>query len=77
MRSSARLHLLTSLGERKFSDALRPRPHENNALDIMFDDRTGEIFMVGIPRRGDLVRLKDALEAEGHLVTTTEDARRS
>jgi len=72
-----RLHLLTSLGQRKFSDALLPRTDQNHALDIMFDDRTGEVFMAGIPRRGDLLRLRDALQAGGHLVATTEDERQS
>ena len=35
----------------------------------------GEIFLAGIPARGDLKRLAALLESQGHTINTTEDAR--
>jgi anaerobic ribonucleoside-triphosphate reductase activating protein len=39
----------------------------------MFDEATGEVWLVGIPRRGDLRRLAILLAARGHSITTSED----
>lgn len=44
-------------------------------LEIMFDDETGEVFLAGIPRRGDLRRLARILAEMGHSAATTEDVR--
>lgn len=44
-------------------------------LEIMFDDETGEVFLAGIPRRGDLRRLAKILAEMGHSAATTEDVR--
>jgi hypothetical protein len=41
----------------------------------MFDDVTGEIWIAGIPSRGDFARLTELLSASGHNVMTTEDKR--
>lgn len=70
-----RLHLLTELGREKFSYAVAPTGAEH-ALDVMFDDDSGDVFLAGIPRRGDLVRLQRILEQSGHRAGITEDKRR-
>ena len=69
-----RLHLLTELGREKFSYAVAPTRAEQ-ALDVMFDDDNGDVFLAGIPRRGDLVRLQRILEQSGHRAGITEDKR--
>ena len=41
----------------------------------MFDDETGEVFMAGIPRRGDLQRLRRiSLPKTATRIATTEDS---
>jgi len=67
-----RLHIATELGLLRFgdiagADALR------NTLDVMFDDATGDVFLAGIPQRGDLARLQKLLELGGHQAGITED----
>jgi anaerobic ribonucleoside-triphosphate reductase activating protein len=42
----------------------------DKALDLMFD-ATGTVWMAGIPRRGDLLRLRELLRAQGHQVQTS------
>jgi anaerobic ribonucleoside-triphosphate reductase activating protein len=69
-----RLTLLTDKGKERF------REYENagdrdQSLDVMFDDETGEVFFVGIPRPGDMRRFADLLETMGHSVATSEDVR--
>lgn len=70
-----RLHIASELGRRRFGD---PEALQSNgeALDVMFDDATGNVFLAGIPRRGDLVRLKGMLEQAGHSAGITEDRQR-
>jgi anaerobic ribonucleoside-triphosphate reductase activating protein len=70
-----RLFLLTERGRRRFATFERPRNEEDRALDIMFDDHTGEIFLAGIPARDDLKRLAAQMEADGHRLTMTADKR--
>lgn len=69
-----RLHFLTELGREKFSYAVAPTGAEH-VLDVMFDDDNGDVFLAGIPRRGDLVRLQRILEQSGHRADITEDKR--
>lgn len=69
-----RLHLLTELGRQKFGYAVAPTGAEH-ALDVMFDDDSGDVFLAGIPRRGDLLRLQRILEQAGHRAGITEDKR--
>ena len=66
-----RLHLLTPLGKRRFESYLRPRDERDDALDFLSDDE-GQFWLVGIPRRGDLDRLRDFAATEGVKIWTSE-----
>ena len=72
-----RLVCLTDLGHARFSQYERGLRESDRALDILFDDGTGEIFMAGIPRPGDLRRLAELLGEQGHSAAVTEDGRRT
>lgn len=65
-----RLSLLTPLGHARLACLERPTTPADKALDLMFDD-TGSVWMAGIPRRGDLLRLRELLRAQGHQVQTS------
>ena len=52
---------------------IRPASEKDYALDLMFAD--DQVFMAGIPARGDLARLRLLLAQDGHQLTTTEDER--
>jgi len=69
-----RLHLLTELGRQRFEYAVHPQDARSE-LDVMFDHETGDVFLAGIPRRGDLLRLQAMLEQAGHRAGVTEDRR--
>lgn len=71
-----RLTPLTELGERVYVPLMAAECEESRRLDIMFDDERGEVFLAGIPRRGDLARLQALLGAAGHTIVTTEDCRK-
>jgi anaerobic ribonucleoside-triphosphate reductase activating protein len=68
-----RLRPLTALGQERFAAFERTLGPGDHALDAMFDDATGEVFFVGIPRRGDMRRLTALLAKDGHAASTTED----
>jgi anaerobic ribonucleoside-triphosphate reductase activating protein len=70
-----RLFLLTERGRQRFAPFERQRNKEDLALDIMFDDHTGESFLAGIPARDDLKRLIAQMEGDGHRLTITADKR--
>jgi anaerobic ribonucleoside-triphosphate reductase activating protein len=70
-----RLSCLTEKGFARFSEWKAERPGSAPALDVMFDDESGEVFFVGIPRPGDMRRFAEILENMGHTVATTEDVR--
>ncbi len=70
-----RLLTFTPLGKERFQQFDRAVRPSDRHLDIMFDDATGEIWLAGIPGRGDFGRLAGLLSADGHKVTTTEDKR--
>lgn len=76
LRGSANQRLVT-LSERgrdlygPFVRATAP----SRAFDLMFDDVAGQVFLVGIPRRHDLMTLRTILARQGHVMATTEDAR--
>ena len=70
-----RLVPLTARGVELFSAYEAPLPVGARALDVLFDDDTGDAFLVGIPRPGDMVKLAAALKAAGHSAATTEDVR--
>ena len=65
-----RLTLLTALGRSRLASLERARTPADKALDLMFD-ATGTVWMAGIPRRGDLLRLRELLRAQGHQVQTS------
>lgn len=67
-----RLHIASELGRLRFSD-LAWHVGLANTLDVMFDDATGDVFLAGIPQRGDLARLQKLLELGGHKAGITED----
>lgn len=70
-----RLHRLTELGRQRFTAYDVARGDRSPAFDVMFD-ADGAVWLAGIPRPGDLERLAEFLEADGHSVITSEDRRR-
>ena len=58
--SNQRLHVLTPLGQVRYSSWA---PSEQRQLQTHFDGKS--IWMIGIPRPGDLDRLRDRLGASG------------
>lgn len=70
-----RLNLLTPLGRTRLGDYERPLKPTDKALDLMFDE-TGSVWMAGIPRRGDLLRLRDLLQDQGHQLQISAHASR-
>ena len=60
-----RVHLLTSLGRQRFGEDADARNWQmQRTLDLYVDD--GEVWMAGIPRAGDLQRLRRALRMRGY-----------
>jgi anaerobic ribonucleoside-triphosphate reductase activating protein len=66
-----RLHILSDLG-REMLEYERLMIESDRRLDIMFDE-AGHAWMAGVPARGDLARLRRALNAAGHHVVTSAD----
>lgn len=66
------IHLLTELGQDKYSGFLRPRNQDDDRIDLMMD-QDGTAWMAGIPKRGDLERLRSLLLQDGVSIRTTED----
>lgn len=60
-----RLIFYTELGRQRLGAYERPLQTDDRALDLMFDD-DGSIWMAGIPRRDDMLRLRDLLHEQGH-----------
>lgn len=60
-----RLHLLTDLGRRRFASFEREIGPADRRFDAMFD-ADGEVWFAGIPGKGDIRRLREALSAAGH-----------
>jgi anaerobic ribonucleoside-triphosphate reductase activating protein len=69
-----RLLALTPLGRDRFSSFDRKLTPQEKSVDVMFD-AGGEIWLAGIPRRGDFERLRGLLQEEGAEVTTSQDTR--
>ncbi|AIR91296.1 4Fe-4S single cluster domain-containing protein [Pseudomonas cremoricolorata] len=65
-----RLNLLTALGRERLGSYERPLQAADKALDVMFDE-AGSVWMAGIPQRGDLLRLHDLLQDQGHQIQTS------
>ena len=66
-----RLFMLTRLGEERFLPYVRPRDAQDDSLDFMADE-AGGFWMAGIPRRGDMERLRQALAIQGTQITTSQ-----
>lgn len=71
-----RLIPLTELGKEIYASLMTATDDASRRLDVMFDDDRGEVFLAGIPRRGDLARLQALMAAAGHTIVTTEDCRK-
>lgn len=65
-----RLSLLTDLGRARLGGYQRPLREDDKALDLMFD-HDGSVWMAGIPRRDDLLRLQDLLRDQGHQLSVS------
>jgi anaerobic ribonucleoside-triphosphate reductase activating protein len=66
-----RLHCLSPLGEARFRSFERPLMADDHVLDLMMGD-DGEVWMAGIPGRGDIQRLSAYLNLGGGSAATTE-----
>lgn len=71
-----RLHLLTERGRQRFAHFNNPISADQRSLDVMFDD-DGTVWLAGIPRPGDMGRLRTVLGAQGHEIRTTEASTRT
>jgi anaerobic ribonucleoside-triphosphate reductase activating protein len=65
------IHLLTELGRQNFSAYDRVRNQEDDRIDLTMD-ADGTAWMAGIPKRGDLERLRSVLLENGVSIRTTE-----
>lgn len=66
-----RMTCLTALGLEVFGDLDRYATDAVRRLDVMFD-ADGQVWLAGIPSRGDMTRLQLILENQGTYVKTTE-----
>lgn len=69
-----RLHMLTVLGRERLECFERSSLDDKRSLDVMFD-ADGMVWLAGIPRQGDMLRLRNLLELQGHTVTTSDSTR--
>ncbi|WP_246788619.1 4Fe-4S single cluster domain-containing protein [Bradyrhizobium sp. CCBAU 53421] len=69
-----KLHLLTPLGRARFASFERKVDETDRSFDVMFDDN-GDVWLAGIPARGDFRRLRHILEGDGSTLGTSEDTR--
>ena len=70
-----RLHFLSGVGKAMFHEYNRSLIPADHVLDVMVEG--DEVWMAGIPFRGDLQKLSAFLHAGGNLATTTEGLIRS
>jgi anaerobic ribonucleoside-triphosphate reductase activating protein len=68
-----RLHVLSDLGREMLPYDEQTDPADRR-LDIMFDEN-GLAWMAGIPARGDILRLRQALAGAGHQIVTSADRK--
>lgn len=67
-----RLAVITPLGRERLLRYERCAADPAGVLDIMFDDASGEVWLAGIPRRGDMRRLATLMKMQGHEAEVTE-----
>lgn len=65
------LHRLTDLGQLRFGEEYDSNSNAKRELDIMIDE-SGDVWMAGIPRRGDLDALLNTMHQQGFLAQSTE-----
>lgn len=68
------LHFLTPLGRARFHSFDRSIDEGDRSFDVMFDDN-GDLWLAGIPARGDFRRLRAILEGAGSTLRISEDKR--
>lgn len=68
------LHLITPLGRARFKSFDRPTDERDRSFDVMFDGN-GDVWLAGIPARGDFRRLRTILESDGSTLRISEDTR--
>jgi anaerobic ribonucleoside-triphosphate reductase activating protein len=68
------LHLMTPLGRARFESFDRPINESDRSFDVMFDEN-GDVWLAGIPARGDFRRLRNILEGRGSTLGISEDTR--
>lgn len=68
------LHPITTLGHARFKSFDRPADERDRSFDVMFDEN-GDVWLAGIPARGDFRRLRAILESGGSTLRISEDAR--
>ncbi len=66
-----RMTCLTAVGHEVFGSLDRHASDADRRLDVMFDG-DGEVWLAGIPSRGDMGRLRLILEHQGTYLRTTE-----
>lgn len=57
------LHMLTPLGEARFTSYQRSTTPKDKVLDLAFDE-TGRLFLAGVPERDDMLRLRTLIEQQ-------------
>lgn len=62
---------LTARGRQRYAELDRPGPSRRKRLDLMAD-ADGTIWLAGIPRRGDLDRLRAVLARRGTSIVTSQ-----
>jgi anaerobic ribonucleoside-triphosphate reductase activating protein len=68
------LHLMTPLGRARFESFDHRIDERDRTFDVMFDDN-GDVWLAGIPARGDFRRLRNILEGGGSTLGISEDTR--
>lgn len=68
------LHFITALGRARFESFDRPIDESDRTFDVMFDEN-GDVWLAGIPARGDFRRLRNILEGSGSILGISEDTR--
>ena len=69
-----RLHLLSELGQTRYARYQKKVVDTERALDLMFDE-DGTVWIAGIPRPRDMLRLRAILASKGHSALTTDSMR--
>lgn len=67
-----RLTLLTALGHSRFASFEREYDDNDRWFDIMVEP-SGDVWLAGIPGKGDFEKLKSLLSLKHHKITTTQD----